>query len=114
MNYSNCGMIMNNNEINSTLKELLEPCMKCWPPRLASILAVVALFALSNSIRGTVYAAQGSLPNDLLYPEKTSQKISRLDWKLTRKTVYLYNALRLSVLGKQPIRSIPLQVNHGV
>lgn len=97
---------MNNNEINPKLKELLEACMKCWPAWEASILAVV-LFALS-SIRGTVYAAQGSLPNDLLYPEKTSQKISRLDWKLTRKTVYLFNALRLPVLGKQPIRSIPL------
>jgi hypothetical protein len=38
-------------------------------PRLAVILAVV-LFALS-SIGGTVYAAQGSLPDDLLYPVKT-------------------------------------------
>ena len=42
---------------------------KSWLPRLAAILAVV-LFALS-SIGGTVYAAQSSLPDDLLYPVKT-------------------------------------------
>ena len=45
------------------------PLRKSWMPRLATILAVV-LFALS-SIGGTVYAAQGSLPDDLLYPLKT-------------------------------------------
>ena len=45
------------------------PLRKSWVPRLATILAVV-LFALS-SIGGTVYAAQGSLPDDLLYPLKT-------------------------------------------
>ena len=39
---------------------------KSWLPSLATILAVV-LFALS-SIGGTVYAAQDSLPDDLLYP----------------------------------------------
>ncbi len=44
------------------------PSRKSWLPRLAVILAVV-LFALS-SIGGTVYAAQGSLPDDLLYPVK--------------------------------------------
>ncbi|NQS91230.1 MAG: hypothetical protein HQ574_02385 [Chloroflexi bacterium] len=45
------------------------PLRKFWVPRLATILAVV-LFALS-SIGGTVYAAQDSLPDDLLYPVKT-------------------------------------------
>ncbi len=45
------------------------PLRKSWLPRLAAILAVV-LFALS-SIGGTVYAAQSSLPDDLLYPVKT-------------------------------------------
>ncbi len=45
------------------------PLRKSWVPRLAAILAVV-LFALS-SIGGTVYAAQDSLPDDLLYPLKT-------------------------------------------
>lgn len=45
------------------------PLSKSWLPRLAAILAVV-LFALS-SIGGTVYAAQSSLPDDLLYPVKT-------------------------------------------
>ncbi len=45
------------------------PLRKSWLPRLATILAVV-LFALS-SIGGTVYAAQDSLPDDLLYPVKT-------------------------------------------
>ncbi len=45
------------------------PLRKSWVPRLAAFLAV-ALFALS-SIGGTVYAAQGSLPDDLLYPLKT-------------------------------------------
>ncbi len=45
------------------------PLRKSWVTRLATILAVV-LFALS-SIGGTVYAAQGSLPDDLLYPVKT-------------------------------------------
>jgi hypothetical protein len=45
------------------------PLRKSWVPRLAAILAVV-LFAFS-SIGGTVYAAQGSLPDDLLYPLKT-------------------------------------------
>jgi len=45
------------------------PLRKSWVPQLAGILAVV-LFALS-SIGGTVYAAQGSLPDDLLYPVKT-------------------------------------------
>ncbi len=45
------------------------PLRKSWLPRLAAILAIV-LFALS-SIGGTVYAAQGSLPDDLLYPLKT-------------------------------------------
>ncbi len=45
------------------------PLRKSWLPRLAAILAVV-LFALS-SIGGTVYAAQSSLPDDLLYPLKT-------------------------------------------
>ena len=45
------------------------PLRKSLLPRLAAILAV-ALFALS-SIGGTVYAAQGSLPDDLLYPVKT-------------------------------------------
>jgi len=45
------------------------PLRKSWLPRLAVILAVV-LFALS-SIGGTVYAAQSSLPDDLLYPVKT-------------------------------------------
>ena len=44
------------------------PLRKSWVPRMATILAVV-LFALS-SIGGTVYAAQGSLPGDLLYPVK--------------------------------------------
>ena len=44
------------------------PLRKSLLPRLAAILAV-ALFALS-SIGGTVYAAQGSLPDDLLYPVK--------------------------------------------
>lgn len=45
------------------------PRSRSWVPRLASILAVllIALF----SIGGTVYAAQGSLPDDLLYPVKT-------------------------------------------
>ena len=45
------------------------PRRRSWVPRLASILAVllIALF----SIGGTVYAAQGSLPDDLLYPVKT-------------------------------------------
>ena len=45
------------------------PLRKSWVPRLATIIAVV-LFALS-SIGGTVYAAQSSLPDDLLYPVKT-------------------------------------------
>ena len=45
------------------------PLRKSWLAQLAGILAVV-LFALS-SIGGTVYAAQGSLPDDLLYPLKT-------------------------------------------
>jgi hypothetical protein len=45
------------------------PLRKSLLPRLAAILAV-ALFALT-SIGGTVYAAQGSLPDDLLYPLKT-------------------------------------------
>ncbi len=45
------------------------PLRKSWVPRMATILAVV-LFALS-SIGGTVYAAQDSLPGDLLYPVKT-------------------------------------------
>jgi len=45
------------------------PLRKSWLPRLAAILAVV-LFTLS-SIGGTVYAAQSSLPDDLLYPVKT-------------------------------------------
>ncbi len=45
------------------------PLRKSWVPRLATILAVV-LFALS-SIGGTVYAAQDSMPDDLLYPVKT-------------------------------------------
>ena len=45
------------------------PLGKSLLPRLAAILAV-ALFALT-SIGGTVYAAQGSLPDDLLYPLKT-------------------------------------------
>ncbi len=45
------------------------PLRKSWVPRLATILAVV-LFALS-SIGGTVYAAQSSMPDDLLYPVKT-------------------------------------------
>ncbi len=48
------------------------------------------------------------MPNDLLYPVETPQKISRLDWKLTRKTAYLFDAMRLSVLGKQSVRSILL------
>ena len=45
------------------------PLRKSWVPRMATILAVV-LFALS-SIGGTVYAAQDSMPDDLLYPVKT-------------------------------------------
>ncbi len=45
------------------------PRRKSWVPRLATILAV-ALFALT-SIGGTVYAAQSSMPDDLLYPLKT-------------------------------------------
>ena len=53
-----------------TFKTRVEALLrKSWVPRLAVILAVV-LFALS-SIGGTVYAAQGSLPDDLLYPVKT-------------------------------------------
>ena len=45
------------------------PLRKSWVPRLATILTVV-LFALT-SIGGTVYAAQSSMPDDLLYPVKT-------------------------------------------
>ena len=45
------------------------PLRRSWVPRLAGILAVAAI-ALS-SIGGTVYAAQASLPDDLLYPIKT-------------------------------------------
>jgi len=45
------------------------PLRKSWIPRMARILTVV-LFALS-SIGGTVYAAQDSMPDDLLYPLKT-------------------------------------------
>jgi len=45
------------------------PLRRSWVPRLAGILAVAAI-ALS-SIGGTVYAAQVSLPDDLLYPIKT-------------------------------------------
>jgi len=45
------------------------PLRKSWAPRMATILAVV-FFALS-SIGGTVYAAQDSMPDDLLYPVKT-------------------------------------------
>jgi len=41
---------------------------RSWVPRLAGILAVGAI-ALSG-IGGTVYAAQASLPDDLLYPVK--------------------------------------------
>ncbi|MCJ7715778.1 MAG: DUF5667 domain-containing protein [Anaerolineales bacterium] len=45
------------------------PLRRSWVPRLAGILAVllIALF----SVGGTVYAAQGSLPDDFLYPVKT-------------------------------------------
>jgi hypothetical protein len=50
-------------------KRIGVPLRKFRVPRLATILAVV-LFALS-SIGGTVYAAQDSLPDDLLYPVKT-------------------------------------------
>jgi len=42
---------------------------RSWIPRLAGILAVGAI-ALSG-VGGTVYAAQASLPDDLLYPIKT-------------------------------------------
>ncbi len=42
---------------------------RSWALRMASVIAVLAL-AL-GSIGGTVYAAQASLPDDLLYPVKT-------------------------------------------
>jgi len=45
------------------------PLRKSWVPRLATIITVV-LFAFT-SIGGTVYAAQSSMPDDLLYPVKT-------------------------------------------
>ncbi len=44
------------------------PLRRSWVPRLAGILAVGAI-ALSG-IGGTAYAAQASLPDDLLYPVK--------------------------------------------
>lgn len=46
----------------------LIPHRRSWVPRLAGILAVGAI-ALSG-IGGTAYAAQASLPDDLLYPVK--------------------------------------------
>lgn len=45
------------------------PRRRSWVPRLASILAILLIAFFS--IGGTVYAAQGSLPDDLLYPVKT-------------------------------------------
>jgi hypothetical protein len=107
MNYSNYGMILNNSEINPKLKEQLECLQEILAIQIGQHSRGIVLFALS-SIRGTVYAVQGSMPNDLLYPVETPQKISRLDWKLTRKTAYLFDAMRLSVLGKQSVRSILL------
>ena len=57
------------NPARSSKSRVGMPLRKSLLPRLAAILAVT-VFALT-SIGGTVYAAQGSLPDDLLYPVKT-------------------------------------------
>ena len=57
------------NPVRASRTRVGVPLRKSWVPQLAAILAVALLFALS-SIGGTVYAAQGSLPDDFLYPLK--------------------------------------------
>lgn len=49
---------------------------KRWLPVLAGILT--ALLLAFGSVGGTVYASQGSLPDDLLYPVKTFLEDTRL------------------------------------
>ncbi len=96
---------MNNNEINPKLKELLEACMKCWPAWEASILAgspVCFIQHQRNRLRRSGKPAERSaLPGkDLTEDIQVGLETDPED--------RLFNALRLPVLGKQPIRSVPL------